>query len=149
MSTLPLASRSAAGFQLGLVGVLCQAAPMAEASIMSTVPLWSMSGSLDTIQLAVPVTMMRQSTVRVKGATGTARSSLVLMLELKDRVIVKFFDRIVTPEVLFTTLTEAVPVSVPVVALTLRLIELVMVTPSKLTVVLRLIVAPGSAVTAP
>src|SRR6266849_6875511 len=108
---------------------------------MSTTPLPLMSGVLATRQAATPMVMLTvHPAARVRGTEGMDRRSLVVRLVPNTIEMLKLFENIAAPVVLLTAFTEAVPTKVSAVAFTVKLAEMVAVTLSKVTGVVKLMV---------
>ncbi len=142
VSILPLAFRSAAGLYPGEPATFPKAAISIPRSTMFTTPSRFKSGSLDAKQSVVAEDPVLELTEQVTAniARGTARTNLTLLLLPKARLMVKVLETMVAPVVLFTTLTEAVPSRVLAVVSTIKELETVTVTPSKLMVLLKVTV---------
>jgi hypothetical protein len=132
-----LAFRSAAGLYLGEVCDDPNDARSTERSGASTDPSWLMSGVLETVQAPELVVVKLQLVARVKGVEGIERMNLTTPLVPKLSEIVNVLEKMVAPVVAFTAITLTVPVSVMVVVSSERLAVKVIVTSSKVTVLLR------------
>lgn len=136
-STCPLAFRSAAGLNLEEVCDVPKEARSTERSGASTDPSWLMSGVREIVQAPELVVVKLQLVARVKGMEGIERMNLTTPLVPKLSEIVKVLEKMVAPVVAFTAVTLTVPVRVMAVVSSERLAVKVIVTSSKVAVLLR------------